>query len=308
MNITIARARDASATEAPRTSGAGRAYLGLALLGWGLAILIGVTPHEDLVVGVGLGVFGLALFATSPRLPELRPVPAWVVATAGLFLVGAVVGYELVVGTGFGGPKAALVVLGAVLVAAAPFLERRIPFGRGGRSLPLSSIAVWCATVLGAPLAVWALQAVTTGIVGTTPTEAFVSFGLIVPLAWFLWGLGLRSDVDGQLVTYATREGPLTLEVGAACSGIQAMALFGGVLALFLWTERPRSRRLALWCTLGIVGVYLANLLRLAFLTLVGYQWGPDTLLRAHAQVGWVFFVGWALLFSWMARRRGRPV
>ena len=36
----------------------GRAYLGLALLGWGLSILLGVTPHEDLLVANSLATVG----------------------------------------------------------------------------------------------------------------------------------------------------------------------------------------------------------------------------------------------------------
>ena len=78
----------AAAPAAPAAKGSGRAYLGLALLGWGLSILLGVTPHEDLLVGGGLAVFGFALAASSPRLPEFRgSLSPWIVAGAGLAVV-----------------------------------------------------------------------------------------------------------------------------------------------------------------------------------------------------------------------------
>lgn len=288
---------------------AGRAYLGLALLGWGLSILLGVTPHEDLLVGAGLAVFGAALLATAPRLPEVPGLPAALVAALGIAVVLAVVGHMAAFGSAFDLRKAMLLLLGLGVAACAPILRRRVRVGRRGRTVPVSSLVVAAGAVLGAPLAAWAVQAATATTMGTTPAEAFVRVALLAPLGAFLGGLGLAPAVDGQTITYATPRGPLALEVGAACSGVQAMALFTGVLAVFLWAERPGGRRLAAWSAIGIAGVYAVNLLRLGALALVGYQWGTKALLQFHAQAGWIFFVAWAVAFAWLARRaRGTPV
>lgn len=289
-------------------AGAGRAYLGFALLGWGLAILLGVTPHEDLWVGAGLAVFGLALAASSPRFPEFGgTLSPYLVAGAGLSVVAGVLAFNAASGSSLEGPKIPIVLVGAGLVAAAPLLGRRLPIGRKGRTMTVASLVIASLAVLGAPLAVWGLQAATKGVVGTTPVEAFTRFALVAPVSALLQATGFAPSVDGQTVTYVTRSGPLALEVGAACSGIQAMALFTGVLALFMWAEKPGGRRLAIWSIIGIGGVYVANLLRLVMLFLVGYQWGPEALLQAHAQAGWIFFVGWAILFARLARGSQSP-
>jgi exosortase/archaeosortase family protein len=286
-----------------RAAGSGRAYLGLALLGWGLSILVGVTPHEDPWIGAGLAAFGLALAISAPRLPEFRgALPPYAVAGAGLVVAAGVLAFDAFTDAALDGPKLAMVLLGIGLAAAAPFLQRRIPLGWRGRTVAVSSIVVAALAVLATPLAVWGLQAAAKGAVGTTPVEAFVRFALIAPMGVFLQAIGLSPDIHGQTVTYRTLRGPMALEVGAACSGVQAMALFAGVLGLFLWIEKPGGRRLALWCAIGIAGVYVANLLRLVMLFLVGFQWGPEALVQAHAQAGWIFFVGWALLFSRLAR------
>lgn len=282
---------------------AGRAYLGLALLGWGLSILLGVTPHEDPLVGAGLSVFGVALLATAPRLPEVPRLPAALVAALGVAVVLAVVGHMALFGSAFDLRKAVLLLLGLGVAACAPILRRRVRVGRRGRTVPVSSLVVAAGAVLGAPLAAWAVQAATATTMGTTPSEMFVRGALLVPLSLFLHGIGLAPAVDGQTITYATPRGPMAVEVGAACSGVQAMALFTGVLALFLWVERPGGRRLATWSAIGIAGVYAVNLLRLGALTLVGYQWGAEALQRFHAQAGWIFFVAWAVAFAWLARR-----
>src|SRR5688572_18052499 len=69
----------------------GRGYLGLALLGWGLSILLGVTPHEDQIVGIGLAAFGGALVATAPRLPRLDRASPAIVAGIGLAAAACIV-------------------------------------------------------------------------------------------------------------------------------------------------------------------------------------------------------------------------
>ncbi len=288
----------APAPLAPPPSAAGRAYIGLALLGWGLAILLGVTPHEDLLVGAALTVFGAILLATAPALPRLPQMPALVVAGAGLALAACVVAYVLAAHAAVDVRKAALVLLGCGLAAAAPWLDQPVRLPRRGAATTVGSLVGCALVVLGAPLAVWAVQAAFKAAVGATPLESFVRFGLLAPLQAVLAAFGLPASVEGQTVTYGTRDGLMRVNVGAACSGVQAMALFSGVLALYLLVERPAGRQLALWSVIGIAGVYVANLVRLVVVFLAGYQWGPDALERVHAQAGWVFFVAWALLFA----------
>ena len=284
----------------------GRAYIGLALLGWGLAILLGVTPHEDRLVGAALTVFGGVLLVTARGLPRLQRMPALMVAGVGLGLAASVVAYVVAAGAVLVARKIALIALGCGLAAASPWLERSVHLARRGVTTTVGSLVGCALVVLGAPLAVWAMQAGFKVAVGSTPLESFVRFGLLAPLHVILAAFGLPSSVDGQTVTYATQEGTLRVDVGAACSGLQAMALFSGVLALYLFVERPGGRRLATWSAIGIAGVYVANLLRLVTIFLVGYQWGSDALVRVHAQAGWIFFLAWALVFARLLPRTRR--
>jgi exosortase/archaeosortase family protein len=284
---------------------AGRAYVGLAVLGGGLAVLLGATPHEDPLVGLALAVFGAALVATAPRLPDIRRLSPAAVAAAGILLVLAVVAHTAWRHHSLNLPKAAIVLVGLALAGCAPPLARDATVPLGRRRVPLATLVACLLPVLAAPLLAWGLQATLKGTLGATPAELFVRTALLPPLAAALGVLGLHPRVQGQTITYATPNGPLSLEVGAACSGVQAMALFAGILALFLLAERPGGRRLALWSCIGLAGVYAANLLRLTLLSLVGYAWGPAALLQAHAQAGWIVFVAWALLFTHLAHRSG---
>lgn len=280
----------------------GRAYLGLALLGWGLSILLGITPHEDRIVGSALTLFGLALLTTAPRFPEFRALPAWAIGGLGAIIVAILVGYTTATHTGLDAQKIALIVVGLALMAAAPALNKSLRMAMFRRTVSVASLVVMLLAVLAAPLAIWAFQAAASLAFATTPTDLFVQYGLVMPSGFFLSALGLQPTLAGQTIAYATPNGPLLVEVGAACSGIQAMALFMAVLAAYLWSEKPGGRHLAVWSAIGFGGVYLTNLIRLEVLFLVGYHWGSDALLRVHAQAGWMFFVAWALAFAALTR------
>lgn len=294
-----------------RPQSSGPALIGLATLGWGLSMVLGIMPHEDRVVGAGLAVFGAALLATRPGLPRVPRIHPTVIGGLGLAAIAIVIGFRVIFFSAFDAPKIALLTLGVGLVVAAPFVDRpvRLPV-RGWPLVPLGNVVEWTVAAIGTPLAIWGVQAAFKGVVGTTPVEAFVRVALIPPITAVLHLLGLDPTVTGQTVTYATSGGHLSVDIGAACSGVQAMAVFGAVLALFMVSERPDGRRLAFWTFIGLAGVYVANLIRLTALLVIGYEWGGDALEQAHAQAGWIFFVAWAILFAWLVRTsapRGGP-
>jgi exosortase/archaeosortase family protein len=292
------RLGEAMTSSMPKASA--RAYLGLALLGWGTAILVGVIPKEDRLVGAGLLVFGAALLATAPSWPHVA-VPRWLVASTGAVALLGVPVYNAFAGSPFNPAKIAIMALGLLLLVAAPFVDARLPLRR---EVTIGTLVVGALTAFLAPLLVYAIQGAFEATSGATPIEAFLRYGLLMPLAWFVAAAGWDPRLSGQTMTYTTRQGDMALEVGVACSGIQAMALFSAVLALFMFVERPRGRSLALWTALGLGGIYVANLLRLFMLAWVGHQWGGEALEKAHAQAGWMFFVAWTLLFAWLIRRR----
>lgn len=281
----------------------GRAYLGLAFLGWGMSILLGVTPHEARIVGGALALFGTALLATAPRWPDFRRLPAWIIGGIGIAVVALLTGYTTATRSAVDPPKAAIFLVGAALLVAAPFLTRTVPLAKSRRRMSVGGLVVMLLAILAVPLAIWATQAVGKLAFATTPTDLFVQYGLVLPSGILLTAFGFKPTIAGQTIAYATPNGPLLVEVGAACSGIQAMALFMAVLAVYLWSEKPGGPRLALWSAIGLGGVYLTNLIRLEILFLVGYRWGSDALLRVHAQAGWLFFAAWALAFAALTRR-----
>lgn len=280
MNKTLARAL---------------ALLGLASLGQGLFILFRVVPHESPLLGALLAALGAALLFACP-LPRVERVARWPLVVGGLSVALGVVAYNLSQGATFVAPKVAIIVFGLLLAACAPFATR-----------PRVAHAVaWSLPLVGAPLAVWAFQAAAkSSFAGFTPMELFIQHALLAPMAASLALLGYHPSVEGQFITFDTADGgTMRLLVGVACSGIQAMGLFGGILVVYVLAERPTLRRGLAWCAVGLLGVYAVNVLRLVTLAVVGSAWGSEALQRAHAEAGWVFFVAWTGVFAWLAMGR----
>lgn len=268
------------------------ALLGLASLGMGLFILLRVVPHEQPWLGAVLAAAGAIALAFT-RLPPVERLPRAPLAIVGLVLALGVPAYNLARHAAWDVPKVAIVTLGLALVAVAPFAHRP----------RVAHATAWGATLVGAPLLVWAMQALTKATVaGMTPMELFIRYMLLVPMAAAL--MPLHPDVVGQVISYDSPHGRFALEVGVACSGIQAMALFMAVIGVFVVAEKPGWRRGLLWGTIGLLGVYVVNVLRLVVLALVGYQWGGDALEWTHANAGWAFFVAWSAVFAWLAMGR----
>ncbi|MEA3202218.1 MAG: hypothetical protein QOE90_3646 [Thermoplasmata archaeon] len=267
------------------------ALLGLASLGEGLFILLRVVPHESVWLGAGLALAGAVALLMAPP-PRVASLPRAPLVAAGLALVALMMGYQFLRHAAWDPPKVALVALGLALVAAAPFAQRP----------RVAHATAWGTALVGAPLLVWGVQALAKAqVAGMTPMELFIRYALLAPMAAALALLGRHPSVVGQVITYDTPRGPFALEVGVACSGIQAMALFMGVIAVFVLAEKPGWRRGLLWGAAGLLGVYVANVVRLVVLALVGSRWGADALEWTHANLGWMFFVAWSALFAWLA-------
>lgn len=279
--------------------GAGRACIGLGLSGQGLGILVGIVPHEDLLVGIGLLAFGIVLLATS-RLPVF-PIRAGHLRWTGLAMLAVVAAAWVWTREPPTGPKLVLVAIGVAALAASFHHQRR--FTLRSVSVRAGDAVAYAFVAVAAPLGIWLTQAAFKHVAGRTPLEAFMVAFLVIPVHWILAGLGLDSEVHGQTLTLAGPTGPMPVEIGVACSGIQAMALFLLILGLFAAFERPSGKRLAAWVAVGLVGVYVTNLVRLVAILLAGHAWGPVTLEEVHANAGWAFFVAWTLLFAWWVRR-----
>ncbi|HEX9341587.1 MAG TPA: archaeosortase/exosortase family protein [Thermoplasmata archaeon] len=95
----------------------------------------------------------------------------------------------------------------------------------------------------------------------------------------------------------------VTIVITTACSGIYSFGIFASAFAAFVMTEYEKpSKRLWVFLGLGLITSYIANVLRMVVIILVGYY--TDTgetdlqhMLIAHSYAGWLIFLAWIALF-----------
>src|SRR3989440_5401615 len=97
----------------------------------------------------------------------------------------------------------------------------------------------------------------------------------------------------------------VTVVITTSCSGIYSFGIFASAFAAFALTEYRRlSHRVWITLALGLGASYLANVLRMVIIVLVGYytdtaETDLQNMLIAHSYLGWLIFLAWISLF-WM--------
>ncbi|HVL47519.1 MAG TPA: archaeosortase/exosortase family protein [Candidatus Thermoplasmatota archaeon] len=283
------------------------AFAGLALLGQGLIILARLNDHEAGLAGGALAsLAGLALLALAWRMGRTPDAPepaasrraSRLALGVGLAAAGGVVLREAMTGSGLSAPEWAILAYGLALVGLAPFVARRVA------GVPVATVVAGSYALLLAPLGLYALHALGERDLAWAPLGLYVKHLLVAPLGWSLALLGHDVAWTGETIRVATARGPLFLTVGVACAGLYAGALFTGVFLHFAASAKASAPRLAGYLALGLLGLHVANVLRLVLLALVGADRGGNALAFAHRHAGWVFFLAWGILFWWLILRR----
>lgn len=144
-------------------------------------------------------------------------------------------------------------------------------------------------------------------------------FGLLTQLFWrpladgtllFAYGIlrevypGVEFDpVAGRLGTSR-----LLIEIAPQCSGYEGIALVVVFVAVYLWLFRGRVRMPgALWLfPAGIAAIWVANVMRIAALVVVGTEISPGIAAQGfHSQAGWLAFTVIALGLIGVSHRTG---
>ncbi len=96
---------------------------------------------------------------------------------------------------------------------------------------------------------------------------------------------------------------PVTAVITTACSGIYSFGIFASAFIAFVLTEYAKpSKRIWALLGLGFLASYVANVLRMVVIVLVGYytdtaQTDLQNMLIAHSYAGWIIFLAWVALF-----------
>ena len=151
---------------------------------------------------------------------------------------------------------------------------------------------------------------IVSGDIGTSSSDSYrdeiVYWSLGRPLANILTIAGFDVWAIGDTVFYTdlTQGKVSSVSISSGCSGLNSLLIFFCALISYLYMERPKLDSLT--CFLFIFGTiisYLANLLRMGIIIIVGHYYGPSYLAWTHANIGWVIFTIWVFIF-WTAMHR----
>ena len=94
--------------------------------------------------------------------------------------------------------------------------------------------------------------------------------------------------------------------IGKPCSGIDSFLLFTGLYTLiFILDYRRLKKKVAIpLYFVGIIGMFLTNVLRILLLFIVGAYWSPSFAVGMfHNNAGWILFIGYFFVFWWAASK-----
>jgi len=139
---------------------------------------------------------------------------------------------------------------------------------------------------------------------GSTP---FAGTLIVQPLSMMLDLLGINNSASGPILSFMDSNGQWQKVIVAfACSGMYSTIIFiSAFLALVLVEYKRYNLKVVAILVLGVVTAYLANMLRMVVLVLMGYYNGmgnskdPEfgTLLWGHAYLGEIIFISWVMIF-----------
>ena len=185
--------------------------------------------------------------------------------------------------------------------------------------LGLASLALWGAAAF--PIGLWRWLLRSWWLVFPTACAvgfAAVAAGKLADRFWeplghgALWVVGQVYHLAGQEVRYDPVElrvgtGSFLMKIGPGCSGFEGIGLICVFLGVYLWLFRQEFRfpRALLLFPLGVLIIYLANVLRLVLLVAIGTWVSHDVAAGGfHSQAGWLAFLGVSLGLATVAQRR----
>ena len=116
-------------------------------------------------------------------------------------------------------------------------------------------------------------------------------------LCVYIFRLTTLGDSAGDRIL--TLRNGLTFGIDARCSGVHSTFIFIGtfIFMMFLYRRRVKTSKLSISLLIGVLGSYLANILRITMIGLAGVLLGLNALLIVHKYLGYIILLLWIGLF-----------
>jgi len=119
--------------------------------------------------------------------------------------------------------------------------------------------------------------------------------------------LGISATVNGINITIHAPEGPISLGISADCTGLKSMLAYGSLAILMILDVKAPIRKKILWATVGLIGTFFVNILRLLSIFLAVHFLGFEAGYSIHTYLGYTLFIAWVFVFWTIAFKYLNP-
>ena len=91
--------------------------------------------------------------------------------------------------------------------------------------------------------------------------------------------------------------GTSTVFIGWACAGLEELVLISVILYILIASFLLTVRSTAIWLTVGIIGSFFVNIIRMVALVWIAHEYGMDQMMWVHIHLGDVLFLVWVGIF-----------
>ncbi len=134
-----------------------------------------------------------------------------------------------------------------------------------------------------------------------------LEYALAGAMGNFLGVFGIQAQVIDNIVRLSTPQGIYNLQIDGPCTGIKGMLAYGSLASLMLVDMGGSKKRKILVATIGFMGTFLVNFIRLGVIFLTIYGAGLETGLAVHTYLGYGLFLSWVMIFWSLALPYIRP-
>ena len=116
-------------------------------------------------------------------------------------------------------------------------------------------------------------------------------------MANFMSSIGVSTSVDGNIVNLVAPAGIISLQVASACTGIKGILAFGMLSSMAVLDVKVSVKRLILILSIGFIGVFFMDLVRLAVIFLSFFYLGTAAGEVVHIYLGYAVFIIWVVAY-----------
>lgn len=118
-----------------------------------------------------------------------------------------------------------------------------------------------------------------------------------------LFGVENTMPHSTAILMYTPR-GVMPLLFEAGCIGVYSLIIFSIIIVVtMLETPVGRSTKL-LWSLMGLIGVFVVNIIRLLIVVVSMYFYGWDFGQSVHQVIGYILFLSWVAIFLFLFTKR----